>query len=145
MPPVFALLISTWFSRVMGSGNRLNTDGSERPRRGMRFGWLLVCLILLAVLAFVIALTVRVFFPPATTPYHDGRFFLFFFPFGILLFFLIVFAIARLIFRPWGGGYRRAYWRHHSEAAEIVKARYARGEITKEQFDQMMRDLEQHA
>jgi len=129
----------------MGSGKRLNTDGNERPCRVMRFGWLLVCLILLAVLAFVITLTVRVFFPPATTPYHSGRFFLFFFPFGILLFFLIVFVIARLIFRPWGWGYRRAYWRHHSEAAEIVKARYARGEITKEQFDQMMRDLEQHS
>jgi putative membrane protein len=130
----------------MGGGDRTNTDGNERPHRGMRFGWLLVCLILLAILAFVIALTVRVFFPPATTPYHDGRFFLFFFfPFGILFFCLVVFAIVRLIFRPWGGGYRRAYWRHHGEAAEIVKARYARGEITKEQFDQMMRDLEQHA
>ncbi len=144
MPPVFALLISAWFSGVMRSGNRLNTDGNERPRRGMRFGWLLMCLILLAVLAFVIALTVRVFFPPATTPYHGGRLFLFFFPFGILIFFLIVFVIARLIFRPWGWGHRRAYWRHHSEAAEIVKTRYARGEITKEQFEQMMRDLEQH-
>lgn len=129
----------------MRNGKRLNADVNERPRRGMRFGWLLVCLILLAVLAFVIALTVRVFFPPAATPYHSGRFFfLFFFPFGILLFFLIVFVIVRLIFQPWGQGYRRAYWRHRSEAAEIVKARYARGEITKEQFDQMMRDLEQH-
>jgi uncharacterized membrane protein len=125
---------------------KLNTDGSERPHRGMRFGWLLVCLILLAVLAFVVALTVRVFFLPAATPYHPGRFFLFFlFPFGILVFCLMVFAIVRLIFRPWGGGYRRAYWRHHSEATEIVKARYARGEITKEQFDQTMRDLEQYS
>jgi len=88
----------------------------------------------------------HVFFPPAATPYHSGRFFfLFFFPFGILLFFLVVFEIVRLIFRPWEWGYRRAYWRYRSEAAEIVKARYARGEITKEQFDQMMRDLEQHS
>ena len=122
----------------------MNTNGNERPHRGMRLGWLLVCLILLAILAFVIALTVRVFFTPATSPYHGGRFFLFFFPFGILLFCLVVFAIVQPIFRPWGGGYRRAHWRHYSEAAEIVKARYARGEITKEQFDQMMRDLEQH-
>ncbi len=122
----------------------MNTEGYERPHRGMRFGWLLVCLILLAILAFVIALTVRVLSRPPTTYYYGGRF-LFFFPFGILLFFLIAFIIARLIFRPWRGRYRREYWRHHSEAAEIVKARYARGEITKEQFDQMMRDLEQHA
>jgi putative membrane protein len=122
----------------------MNTGGDERPRRGMRLNWLLVCLILLAVLAFVIALTVRVLSRPATTYYYGSRF-LFFFPFGVLLFFLIVFVIARLIFWPWGGGYRRAYWRHYSESVEIVKARYARGEITKEQFDQMMRDLEQHA
>lgn len=122
----------------------MNIDGNERASRGMRFGWLMVCLILLAILAFVIALTVRVFSRPAITYYYGGPFLLFF-PFGILLFFLIVFVVARLIFLPWGLGHRRAYWRHHSEAAEIVKARYARGEITKEQFDQMMRDLEQHA
>jgi len=145
VPPVSALLISAWFSKVIGSGIRSNTDGNERLRRGVRFGWLLVCLILLAVLAFIIALTVRVFFPPPTTSYHPGRFFLLFlFPFGILFFCLIVFAIVRLIFRPWGGRYRRAYWRRHSEAVEIVKARYARGEIAKEQFDQMIRDVEQH-
>lgn len=122
----------------------MNTDGNKRSRRGMRFGWLLVGLILLAVFAFVIALTVRVFFRPTTMPYYGGGIFLFFFPFGVLVLFLIVIVIARLILWPWGGGYRRAYWRHHSEATEIVKARYARGEITKEQFDQLMRDLEQH-
>jgi uncharacterized membrane protein len=111
----------------------LNNDGDERPRIGMRLGWLLLCLLLLAILAFVIALTLRVVFPPATAPYHPGRFFLLLlFPFGVLLFCLIVFGVVRLIFRPWGGRYRRGYWRYHSEAAEIVKARYARGEITKE-------------
>ena len=128
----------------MGSGNKMNTRGNERPRREMRFGWLLVCLVLLAVIAFVIALTLRILFRPVTMPYYGGGFFLFFFPFGILVFFLVVIVIARLIFWPLGLGYRRAYWRLHSEAAEIVKARYARGEITQEQYDQMMRDLEQH-
>jgi len=110
----------------------------------MGFGWLLMCLILLAVLAFVIALTLRVFFGPATVPYYPGRF-LFFFPFGILVFFLMLFIIARLVFWPWRREYRKAYWHRHDEAAEIVRARYARGEITKEQFDQMMRDLEPHS
>lgn len=122
----------------------MNTDGYENPHRGMRFGWLLVCLILVAILAFVVALTVRVLSQPPTTYYYGDRF-LFLFPSVILLFFLMAFMVIRLILRPWGGGYRRAYWRHHSEASEIVKARYAKGEITKEQFDQMMRDLEQHA
>ncbi|MGP8124786.1 MAG: SHOCT domain-containing protein [Nitrososphaerales archaeon] len=110
-------------------------------------GWLLVGLILLLVFAFVIVLTAHFFFRPALMPnYYGGYVFaIFFFPFGILFFFLLVFLIARLIFWPWRGGYRRAYWHHYGDAKEIVKARYARGEITKEQFDQMMRDLEQHA
>ena len=44
----------------------------------------------------------------------------------------------------WGGGYsRRGYW-HGDESYYILRARYARGEITKEQYDQMMRDLDHH-
>jgi uncharacterized membrane protein len=55
-------------------------------------------LILIAVPAFILALTVCVFFPLATAPYHGSRLFPFFFLFGILLLLLIVSAIARLIF-----------------------------------------------
>jgi len=64
---------------------------------------------------------------------------------GILWIFFIIMAfmfIGRLIF--WGSwrGVRRGYWRSDS-AEEILRQRYARGEVTKEQFDQMMRDLQQ--
>lgn len=44
----------------------------------------------------------------------------------------------------WRGGYSRGYWRgqgYYGGATEILRQRYAKGEITKDQFDQMMRDL----
>jgi uncharacterized membrane protein len=44
--------------------------------------------------------------------------------------------------RPWGAGRR---WRYMQDPVYILKQRYARGEITKEQFDQMMKDLAQQA
>jgi putative membrane protein len=69
----------------------------------------------------------------------------FFFPFGFFFFVIVVFFVSRLVFWPWwGGGWRRRYWYGYGDAHEILRQRYARGEITKEQFDQMTRDLEQH-
>jgi uncharacterized membrane protein len=48
--------------------------------------------------------------------------------------------------RWWGGRYGRPYWHYPGDGAkEILRQRYARGEIGKDQVDQMMRDLEQHA
>jgi putative membrane protein len=44
----------------------------------------------------------------------------------------------------WGWrGYRYRRYRYDDGAYQILRERYARGEITKEQFEQMMRDLEQ--
>ena len=70
-----------------------------------------------------------------------------FFPFGwfggLFLFFLILVWVARWIFWPW-----RYAWGPHGHrpdaAFQILRERYARGEITKEQYDQMARDLPQH-
>jgi putative membrane protein len=76
----------------------------------------------------------------------------FFFPFhfgwlGTIFLIFIVILIARWFFGPWRGG-RRGYYSYPQEqtpgATSIVKERYAKGEITKEQFDQMMRDMRQH-
>jgi putative membrane protein len=82
-----------------------------------------------------------------------------FFPFGFgwvwgLFGIFFVFWIFRWIFWGWGGGwgwgwgwgwgYRGRYWRRYDQAVAILRERYAKGEITKEQFDQMMRDLEAH-
>jgi putative membrane protein len=75
--------------------------------------------------------------------YYPHPFFgFFFFPFGFLFFFLIFFVFRWLLF-PWRRGYHHGQWYHGGGAEEILKERYARGEITKEQFDQMMRDIEQ--
>lgn len=77
----------------------------------------------------------------------------FFFPFhfgwlGTIFLIFIVIFIARWFFGPWRGGRGGSYYSYPQQqrldAETIVKERYAKGEITKEQFDQMMRDLRQH-
>lgn len=78
----------------------------------------------------------------------------FFFPFGWIFgvfWIFIVFWAVSWIFWPrrgwWGGGYGRRYWGYtgYGDEYQILRQRYARGEITKEQFDQMTNDLRQHA
>jgi putative membrane protein len=49
------------------------------------------------------------------------------------------------LFWPWRGGYYSYRHRQSADAASIVRERYAKGEITKEQFDQVMRDLRQES
>lgn len=75
----------------------------------------------------------------------------FFFPFGFIIFFFVILFIVRSLVWGWGlpgGSPRGYYWRHggyyHGDAEEILRQRYAKGEINKEQFDQMMRDLHAH-
>ena len=84
--------------------------------------------------------------PAGMMPYigYPGYGWWFFFPFGIFFILIILFFVSRLIFWPMGWGWRRRYWYGYVDAHEILRQRYARGEITKEQFDQMNRDLDQH-
>ncbi len=63
--------------------------------------------------------------------------------FFALLAILLVLFVVRVAFRL----SRRRHWRQQREQnrpVRILRERYARGEITKEQFDQMMRDLRRH-
>lgn len=106
----------------------------------MGFGLLLGGLVLLALIAVLVASIMHPNYYPAMLPYYGG---FLFFPFGFFFFIFIVFAAGRLLFWPWAWGWRRGYWYHRDEAMEILRQRYAKGEITKEQFAQMMRDLEQ--
>jgi len=84
------------------------------------------------------------FFATRTLP---GYHFLFF-PFGLLwalLLLFLVFGVLRWVFWSWGWRRRAYYWRNYDQAHQILRERYARGEITKEQFDQMTRDLDEHS
>lgn len=57
---------------------------------------------------------------------------------GIFLIF-IVFWVARWLIWPWKGGYYAGY--RYRNAESILRERYAKGEITREQFQQVMDDL----
>ncbi len=68
------------------------------------------------------------------------------FPFvGIWIFFgfLFLFGVFRWGAGPWAWGYG---WdrRNRDDSRTILRERYARGEITREQFDEMRRDLDEH-
>jgi len=118
----------------------------ERPHRGWGLGLVFGGLLLFAIVVFLLGWLFRPYYYSGapTMPYYGGWFFFpFFFPFGFIFFIFIVLVLSRLLFWPWG--WRRGYWHHHDEAADILRQRYARGEITKDQFTQMMRDLEQRS
>lgn len=56
--------------------------------------------------------------------------------FWLVLIVLAVYFLVRALTRPTGEEHRR------DTALEILRARYARGEIDKETFERMRRDLE---
>jgi putative membrane protein len=75
------------------------------------------------------------FFPAFFFPFHFGWL-------GSIFIFLVVFLIARWVFLPRrNGNSLSSYSQYHDGAHKILKERYAKGEITKEQFEQMMLDL----
>ncbi len=99
-------------------------------------------LILLGILFFTGLLVVsRV----VTAPYYGYPFF---YPFGLFfgfIFLFLIFGVLRWVLwpRPWGWGYGHRYSRYNDRAYYILRERYARGEITKDQYDQMVRDLQE--
>jgi putative membrane protein len=97
----------------------------------------------------IVAIGVSIVLSLYFAPWRPGGFSShFFFPFhfgwlGTIFLIFIVILIARWFFGPWrvggrGGGYYTYPQQQRPDAASIVKERYAKGEITKEQFDQMM-------
>ena len=107
---------------------------------------MIVALVALLVIAFA---AVMFFHPYTYVPmmgyYGYPMYGWWFFPFGFI-FFIFIFFIFRAAFWGWGGGWRRRYYYRYGygDAKEILRQRYARGEIPKDQYEQMMRDLEQH-
>ena len=104
----------------------METVESKPPSRAL--GWLLA-LPLGLVIAFVIFLLLV-----ANGHYFFGEFF---------VIFLAVFAVMFFVRFEYRQS-RRSYWKARMQAnapARILRQRYARGEISREQFQQMMRDL----
>ena len=77
------------------------------------------------------------FFPTFFFPFHFGWL-------GGIFIVLVFFLLARWVFLPWRNGNTSSSHRQHHDdngAINILKERYAKGEITKEQFEQIMLDL----
>jgi putative membrane protein len=116
-------------------------NDQESTRVGKYVAWGLVGLIILVGVSIATSL---IFFASRSSgsfyplfpifPFHFGLFG------GIFLIF-IIFLVARLLFWPRRKYYLNSNSHHSSDAHDILRERYAKGEITKEQFEQMMRDL----
>lgn len=110
-----------------------------------RWLWLIVGIAILAIVGVAIASTIyfglvlghAVFFVPRFFP---------FFGFGFIIFGIIAVGLfLGLIFRPMKGrGYYGRRWYYYDSAMDSLRQRYARGEITRDQFEQMAGDLEKH-
>jgi putative membrane protein len=60
----------------------------------------------------------------------------------MVLWWVILLMVILLMFRWVFGIPRRRYGRHGDNAQRILRERYAKGEINKEQFDRMKTDLD---
>lgn len=120
----------------------MSTSNQGSKGVGRYVAWGLLGLIILVGISiatsiiFFVPRSVGTFYPLFPfSPFHFGIL-------GVIFLIFIIFWIARWLFRPWRGRYHT--WYREDDAHEIIRERYAKGEITKEQFEQMMRDLRLH-
>jgi putative membrane protein len=116
----------------------------RRARRFVAWGAFgLIVLIGISIIASLLFFGLRTsgvyypFFPAFLFPFHFGWL-------GAIFIILVVFLMARWIFLPWRNGNLSGSYsqnRDNGNAQYIIKERYAKGEITKEEFEQMMLDL----
>jgi putative membrane protein len=122
------------------------SDNNQSDRIRQIAGW--------GIIGLIVAIGVSIVLSLYFAPWRPGGFSShFFFPFhfgwlGTVFLIFIVIFIARWFFGPRRGGREEGYYsfpqQQRPDATSIVKERSAKGEITKEQFDQMMGDLRQH-
>ena len=125
-----------------------NMSDQESNRIRTIVGWSMIGLI--AVIGLSIALSFYFAPRPGGGLFHYPFFFPFHFGWlGVILLIFLMFLVARWLFfwpgreRGGEGGYHSHQHQQRPDAASIVKERYAKGEITREQFEQMIRDLRQ--
>ena len=113
---------------------------SARPPR--LWPWILIPVVAVAALAAVAVVGFLTVGAAGAAPWPWWGFFPWF-PFvgiGIFFGFLFLFGVFR-----WGAGPRAwGYDRDRDDSRAILRERYARGEITREQFNEMRRDLDEH-
>jgi putative membrane protein len=119
----------------------------ERPVHILR--WIILAVVTVVIVGVAFSVIFYHVEPLTRGPYPSYRPFygFFFFPFGLLFGLFLIFIILgalRWLFWPWGWGrrYRRTYWRERDQSYYILRERYAKGEITKEQYEQIMQDLQ---
>jgi len=119
--------------------------------------------IVAAAIAVVVILIVVFAYLSSTNPYYGygngyydggyggmmggfgGFWMLFMIPIGLIVLFVIAYVIWRSC--GWGGGCGSSHYGHYNSygdkenAMEILRQRYARGEISKEQYEQMKKDI----
>jgi uncharacterized membrane protein len=104
---------------------------------GGRYGWVPF----LAVAGLLVGLAVVAWLlPPPSVPGPVPPLWPFV-PFGLVLVVVLVVLVVRSTGRgygPWWGG----SWSYGASAREIVRRRYARGEITAQQLHEMLRELD---
>ncbi len=112
-------------------------SGARPPRR-----WTWLPLIIAAGLVAVFALGAIAFGAgPASSV--QGPWYGWWFPGWFVfvpVFFLLFFGLRWLVWGGWGWGWYQGGYR--DQALETLRERFARGELAKEQFEQMRRDLE---
>jgi len=110
-----------------------------------RWLWIIFGIIFLAIAAIVIGSTIYFGITLGHALIFGPHYFFPFFGFGFAFLGFVVFAlILGSLFRPFR---RRMYygrWYRYDNAMDSLRQRYARGEITRDQFEQMASDLEKH-
>jgi uncharacterized membrane protein len=110
----------------------------------------LVVLELMIAASVIFAVSLFVFGQPGRCDYFYPPFngmMMNYWPVGLffgVLWISAIFWVIRLVFSQSRWGFYGRYSLRHSYSYEVLRERYAKGEITKEQFEQMTRSLQQH-